>query len=264
MRQRIITGFIAGALYLAFLFVGSIPFSIFIASIAVVSYLELTDMKRIRLFSPGVLAGASAVAATVLSATFMGGHMFSDLYIKLLILLVLILLGSLVFSKNRFHAEQASFIFFSVVYIGLPFYLLVQLRLEGLFMALFVQITMWATDSGAYFAGRRFGSHKLAPHISPKKTIEGSVGGVIAALAIAFIFQAIFRKPIFTSWEIQWTVAIVVSLLGQVGDLAESAIKRFFNVKDSGTVLPGHGGFLDRFDSLIFILPVLYLLGIIS
>lgn len=263
MKQRIVTGFIAGAAYLAFLFIGSFPFSIFAAAIAVIAFMELTAMKKMPFFSPGVLAGALAVAVTVLSAPFIGGHGFIQFVIRLLIVLILCLLCIVVFSKNQFQVEEASYIFLSVFYISLPFFLLVHLRLESLVTVLFVQITVWATDSGAYFAGRMLGRHKLAPHISPKKTIEGSVGAVLTALAAVLIFQAVVRSPVFSSWGILLAAAFIISILGQMGDLAESAIKRFFGVKDSGTLLPGHGGLLDRFDSLIFVLPILYLMGMI-
>ncbi|WP_178075295.1 phosphatidate cytidylyltransferase, partial [Pseudomonas sp. 2822-17] len=95
--------------------------------------------------------------------------------------------------------------------------------------------------------------------ISPKKTIEGAIGGLLSAFVIGTIYVIIF--PIFDSWVIATLIIIVVSVTGQLGDLVESALKRHYSVKDSGQVLPGHGGILDRFDSLIFVMPILYLLG---
>ena len=112
-------------------------------------------------------------------------------------------------------------------------------------------ILIWLNDTGAYFAGRRFGRHKLAPSISPGKTWEGWAGGLLASVAVA---------QLLTSWmpdEVPWTLlALVVSVLGPAGDLTESALKRRAGVKDSGTLLPGHGGILDRFDSHIFAAPL--------
>lgn len=264
MKLRITTGFIAGALYLAFLLIGSFPFVILAAVIAVITLLELAEMAHIRLWSPGVILCSAATAALVMSAPFLKGVMFQVYSARLMVLLILAILAAVVFSKNRFQIEQAAFLFFFVCYIGFSFYLLAQLRLESLFLMLFVQIVMWATDSGAYFVGRRFGRHKLAPHISPNKTIEGSVGAVIVAFIIAAILQFILGKLLFASGWLFLVVTLIISLIGQVGDLAESAVKRYFGVKDSGSILPGHGGFFDRFDSLIFVLPVLYLIGIIS
>ncbi|WP_238537548.1 phosphatidate cytidylyltransferase [Sporolactobacillus vineae] len=258
------TGFIAGAMYLAILFVGSVPFVLLATIIAVITLLELAAMKHISLRSPGVLLSAAFTAALVFAAPFLKGSEFQTYFIRLLVLLVLVLLAAVVFSKNRFQIEEASFLFFFVSYIGFSFYLLAQLRLESLLLVLFVQITMWATDSGAYFVGRKLGRHKLAPHISPNKTVEGSIGAVAAAFLVAAVFQFIIRRPLFASAGLFVTVTLIISVLGQVGDLAESAVKRHFGVKDSGDILPGHGGFFDRFDSLIFVLPVLYLAGMIS
>jgi phosphatidate cytidylyltransferase len=257
------TGVIAGALYLAILIVGSVPFVLLATIIAVVTILELAAMNHISLRSPGVLFSAAATAALVVAAPFLKGSLFQTYSIRLLVLLVLVLLVAVVFSRNRFQIEQAAFLFFFVSYIGFSFYLLAQLRLESLFLTLFVQITMWATDSGAYFVGRKLGRHKLAPHISPNKTVEGSIGAVAAAFLTAVLFQFIIQRPLFTSAGLLVTVTLIISVLGQLGDLAESAVKRHFEVKDSGSILPGHGGFFDRFDSLVFVLPILYLIGLI-
>ena len=116
---------------------------------------------------------------------------------------------------------------------------------------------IWATDSGAYYTGKTWGKHKFAPSISPNKTWEGTVGGVLFALIVAVIF----KHSVLT--DLTWVDAGVLALLGgvwgQLGDLLESAFKRNAGVKDSGSLLPGHGGMLDRFDSLIFTAPAYYL-----
>lgn len=121
----------------------------------------------------------------------------------------------------------------------------------GLETILYLLVVVWSTDSGAYFVGRKFGSRPLAPEISPNKTVEGMIGGVLTALLVASIFIAIFQPALGAVNQV-WILTIIVSLFGQFGDLVESAFKRYFNVKDSGKFLPGHGGMLDRFDSLIF------------
>ncbi len=122
----------------------------------------------------------------------------------------------------------------------------------------------WITDSGAYFAGRTLGKHKLAPHLSPKKTIEGSVGGIIAcvlcSLLYVWILDSIFVYSIFNEHNYLYitAISIIASVISQFGDLALSAIKRDFGIKDYGNILPGHGGILDRFDSTLFAAPVVY------
>src|SRR5699024_10630014 len=111
---------------------------------------------------------------------------------------------------------------------------------------------------GAYFSGSLFGKNKLSPYISPKKTIEGSVGGILLAAIFGMVFHLII--PMHDSLIIVVIVSILASIVGQMGDLVESALKRYYGVKDSGNLLPGHGGILDRFDSWLFVFPFLYLI----
>jgi len=123
---------------------------------------------------------------------------------------------------------------------------------------LFILFVIWATDSGAYFIGRKFGKRKLWPEISPNKTIGGAIGGILFALLLAFVFQLIypFEKSILSIS----LIAIVISIFGQLGDLVASAMKRKYNIKDFGHIFPGHGGVLDRLDSFIFVLLVLQMI----
>ncbi len=112
-------------------------------------------------------------------------------------------------------------------------------------------MVVWLTDIGAYFTGKTYGKTKLAPMVSPNKTIEGSIGGVVTALITTTIYSQVVDLNLeFTNYL--WIVTIFVSLAGQFGDLVESAYKRYFGVKDSGKFLPGHGGVLDRIDSTLF------------
>lgn len=263
MRQRVITGLLYGAVYLALLWIGSIPFALLIAAIAVISYLELAELNKLRASSPAVLVGAVAVA-TIVAGALVSPNVFQNLWLKLFVTLALLLISVSVMTKNKFSFAQSAYLFLSVFYISIPFYLLVRMRIDSLELVLFVQIVMWATDSGAYFVGRKFGKNKLAPNISPNKTKEGSAGAVLFALITALLFQLIVGEPLFTSWLALTGVTLLISVFGQIGDLAESAIKRFYGIKDSGNILPGHGGLLDRFDSLIFVLPLLYIFGLIG
>jgi len=121
----------------------------------------------------------------------------------------------------------------------------------------------WATDTGAYFVGRSMGRHKLIPSVSPAKTIEGAVGGVAIAVLAAWLYVIFLLRPLahLSMLPVGLTLfAIIISCVGQIGDLAESLFKRDAGVKDSSRLLPGHGGILDRFDSLLFVLPVAYVL----
>ena len=149
------------------------------------------------------------------------------------------------------------FMLLGTLYVGIGFYYFIETRNVGLTYVIFALLVVWTTDSGAYFTGRKIGKRKLWPEISPNKTVEGFVGGIVWALVTAFIMS--LYKSTYELLLVLIGITIVASIFGQLGDLVESAIKRHYNVKDSGNILPGHGGILDRFDSLLFVLPLLTL-----
>ena len=119
---------------------------------------------------------------------------------------------------------------------------------------LFVAVCVWMTDTGAYLVGRKWGKHKLAPALSPNKTVEGSLGG----LALALLTGALFGLWIHLPLRDGLAVGLIAGVMGQVGDLFESALKREIGIKDFGGIMPGHGGALDRFDSLLFVTPLAF------
>lgn len=145
----------------------------------------------------------------------------------------------------------------NLIYVGwtLVHILLIRNLSEGFLLLLLLFIIIWATDTGAYFTGRLLGKNKLSPQISPNKTIEGALGGLVSSILCAVIFVS-FYKVISVPAVI--LIALVLSVMGQLGDLVESSFKRFADIKDSGNIIPGHGGILDRFDSTIFTVPILY------
>lgn len=134
----------------------------------------------------------------------------------------------------------------------------------GIFTILFVLFCAWFGDSGAYFAGTFLGKHKLCPNISPKKTVEGLIGGVITVGIVAAITVVIYNSFILKEYQLNYFVLVpcsmLASLVGVLGDLSASVIKREYNVKDFGNIMPGHGGVIDRFDSVIMVSPFLYVL----
>jgi len=129
---------------------------------------------------------------------------------------------------------------------------------------MFGMLIVWITDSGAYIVGRAIGKHKLAPKISPNKTWEGSIGGsVVAVLVVPTLFSLFGWLPNYNLFELLG-IAILLSIAGQFGDLIESGFKRHYGVKDSGNILPGHGGILDRFDSMLIVMPLMALLEMLG
>ncbi|MBF0098174.1 MAG: phosphatidate cytidylyltransferase [Magnetococcales bacterium] len=150
--------------------------------------------------------------------------------------------------------------FFGVIYCSLPMVMLLEIRqaASGGWLLCYLLFTIWATDIGAFFAGRRWGRRKLALSISPGKTWAGFWGGLLLAALTGMVLTTLVALP-FAPWQ-GMAMAALLSLVGQLGDLAESLAKREAGVKDSGNLIPGHGGLLDRLDSLLFATPVFYLL----
>lgn len=160
--------------------------------------------------------------------------------------------------ENILHSLMPS------IYIAIPFALLVNggklLHANGEYTPSFVLLffyTLWSNDTGAFIAGKAFGKHKLFERISPKKTWEGFIGGAILALVAAYISSIFFKELKAIEWML---MALLIVIFGTLGDLVESMLKRNFNVKDSGKILPGHGGILDRFDGLLLASPMVYAL----
>jgi phosphatidate cytidylyltransferase len=145
------------------------------------------------------------------------------------------------------------------MYVGMLAGSLVRLRNdfpEGPKLVYFLLLVVWLGDTGAYYVGRKFGRRKLSPRISPKKTVEGLLGGILFSVITAVVIQMTFFGEMPLAHAI--IAGIVLSIAGVIGDLVESLWKRSAAVKDSGTLIPGHGGFLDRFDSVLFTAPILY------
>ncbi|MFL6354584.1 MAG: phosphatidate cytidylyltransferase [Bryobacteraceae bacterium] len=157
---------------------------------------------------------------------------------------------------------QVSSVFLGVLYTFAPWRFATLLRAESTHWLFFGLALNWAGDSAAYYVGRAFGKHQLAPLVSPKKSWEGAVGSVLGSIVFGTLYMGYF-EPRVPLWHIA-AIAIAGNIVGQFGDLAESAMKRGAGVKDSGHMLPGHGGMLDRVDSTLFALPVVYVLSVLS
>lgn len=264
MKQRIITAIAALAIFFPLVIIGGLPFTIAIYIIATVGLYELLRMKDIRIFSfEGILVWI-ALAILLMPSKWTGEvqQWVGYTKIEMMFALILILLIYTVISKNKFTFDHAAFTAFSALYIGIGFYYLIETRFYGFEYVFYALLVIWTTDSGAYFIGRKIGKRKLWPEISPNKTVEGFVGGIALAVLFACVFQIFY--PIASSYLMVIVVTIIASIVGQLGDLVESALKRHFGVKDSGNLMPGHGGILDRFDSLLFVLPLIHFLHLVG
>ena len=176
-----------------------------------------------------------------------------------IIISMILILFVYVFGYPKYHAEQVMAAFFGVVYVAvmLSFIYLTRSLPDGKFLVWLILLCSWGCDTCAYCVGMRIGKHKMAPVLSPKKSIEGAVGGVAGAALLGVIYAAATQGKM-AEYAL---ICAVGALISMVGDLAASAIKRNQNIKDYGKLIPGHGGILDRFDSVIITAPVIYYLA---
>lgn len=176
-----------------------------------------------------------------------------------IIISMILILFVYVFGYPKYHAEQVMAAFFGVVYVAvmLSFIYLTRSRPDGKFLVWLIFLCSWGCDTCAYCVGMLIGKHKMAPVLSPKKSIEGAVGGVAGAALLGVIYAAATQGKM-AEYAL---ICAVGALISMVGDLAASAIKRNQNIKDYGKLIPGHGGILDRFDSVIITAPVIYYLA---
>lgn len=166
----------------------------------------------------------------------------------------------LVTTQDVFANFAFGFVGYMMISWTLSFLLCLESMGDGWHLTLLAFLIVWATDAGAYCVGMLFGRHKMAPVISPKKSWEGAVGGVLCCLLAVIVYNELVLDY---TWRFVLATALICSVFGQIGDLLESWLKRWAGVKDSGNLIPGHGGLMDRFDSMMLVAPLLYYLLII-
>ena len=259
MKQRILFGVLAGTLFIGTLIAGGYWFATLISAMAVLGYREFIRLNN--LSTKNVLAIVGY--AILLYLVFPWAKIWPSLdpqYSVVSWLYLLFLLLCTVFTKNRIHIETAAIYFLSFLYITFGFqYMAETIWMDnGRFWALLIFSAIWATDSGAYFSGVLLGKTPLMPSISPKKTIEGALGGLLFAVIVGLVFASI-RTDLLTYTD-SIILSLSIAILAQLGDLIQSAYKRYRNIKDSGNFLPGHGGILDRTDSWIIVFPFMHLI----
>ena len=266
MKTRIITGVLAGALMLLILF---LPWSIvltvatsLIAAIAVYEVFSVTGIHR----HGGVDSVAIVFALIAPFLSRMPGRATTItclMYVVLLALLVALY-------RKEVSAKRLAAVFAISVFVTFALSCMSYIRTipssrdsDGLFYLILAMMAAWIADTGAYFVGSFFGKHKLCPRLSPKKTVEGLIGGMVFSVAFCLLTGYVYQLCLGDVAEVSYggifLLALICAPLSVVGDLFASLIKRICKVKDYGNIFPGHGGMMDRFDSLLFVLPVVYI-----
>lgn len=250
--KRVLVGIVGIPMVLYICYAGGILFLIFSLIVTSIALWEFYSMLEEKGYMPMKELGILTSDAVLIISFFMN----KDLIIFEYIFLIFLVTAEILRKENQSPLNPL-IVIFGLLYITLPFVMLRELiEFSGLNLVIYAFILIWTCDTAAYFGGKFFGRHKLSS-ISPKKTWEGSLFGFIftvgAALAIHFIF------PDRISFKDTLITGIIVGLFSQVGDLFESLIKRYCGVKDSSDLIPGHGGVLDRFDSLIFVAPLIFI-----
>lgn len=255
---RLISGLIL--VVLAFFIVG-IGGNLLFATAGLISLIGLFELYRVLKVEKTMLGMVGYLAAAFYYWML---WMNDQQYVTLMAIAMLMILMSLyVFTFPKYKTEEVTAVFFGVYYIAVMLSYLYQVRLmtDGKFLVWLIFISSWGCDTCAYCTGMLLGKHKLAPVVSPKKSIEGAVGGVIGAAVLGLIYAMIFGGHMkeVTNPQVACALACAIaSVISQIGDLAASAIKRNHDIKDYGHLIPGHGGILDRFDSMLFTAPAIF------
>ena len=260
-RTRLISGIVLVAAALVLIIAGG---EILLAAACVISLIGMYELYRVYKIERTALAFAGYAAAVLF---------YLDLYVQwipdrmlFVIGLLIVLLAVYVLAYPKYHASQMTAVFFGVFYVAAMLSCVWQTRMmeQGAYIVWLIFLCSWGCDTCAYCVGVKFGRHKMSPVLSPKKSVEGAVGGLAGTFLLTAVYASVFRAQMgITNGQILILAAISTAggLISMIGDLAASAIKRNYQIKDYGTLIPGHGGIMDRFDSVIFTAPVIYYLA---
>lgn len=261
MLPRILTSVVGIPFFIWILWIGGLPLAAFIAVFGALGLFEYARMWSARGVNIPIPASLLALGGII-------GWVMAPEALPAGAVVTMIILGFLtwqVFRHHTYNSQDALLGLAGVFYVGWLLAHLILLRglpslrgsesLTGGFgLALFAFVITWTNDTAAFFVGTAMGRHRLAPSLSPAKSVEGALAGLLFSGVMAALLSGVIDRSLLASVA----VGIALSIAGQVGDLAESALKRHTGIKDSGTIIPGHGGVLDRFDSALFTVPLLY------
>ena len=253
-KTRLLSGIVLVIVLIATVgYGGNILFFLLLA----VSLIGMTELYKVVEAEQTLLGVVGYLAAAFYYRLLYVGEM--EHLMMLSILFLVLLMAVYVFSFPKYRAEQVMTVYFGLFYVAMMLSFVYQTRMlpDGGVVVWLIFLSSWGCDTCAYCVGMLIGKHKMAPVLSPKKSIEGAVGGVVGAAALGAIYAAVTHGPV-----VEYAVICAVgALISMVGDLAASAIKRNRGIKDYGKLIPGHGGILDRFDSVIFTSPIIFYLA---
>ena len=260
-KTRLASGVVLVILALIFLIAGG---PVLLAVTTVISLIGMFELYRVFHIEKSLPGMVGYLALVIFDLNLAFGFLWEPmiLYMGFLILL----LAVYVFSYPKFRADQIMAAFFAFFYVGVMLSFIYQTRMlsAGVYLVWLIFLCSWGSDTCAYCVWMLIGRHKMSPKLSPKKSVEGAVGGVVGAALLTALFGTVFRQAMEITTAEVWALAAIAAvgaLISMVGDLAASAIKRNYDIKDYGTLIPGHGGILDRFDSVIITAPIVYFLA---
>lgn len=261
-KTRLISGIVLVAAALALIITGG---DVLLCALGIISLIGMFELYRIFEIEKE-LAGFAGYLAAICYYLHLRFAWIPDMMMFVLGFLV-ILMFIYVFSYPKYRTEQILASFFGVFYVAVMLSFVYQTRIltMGAYTVWLIFLCSWGCDTCAYCVGVLFGKHKMAPKLSPKKSVEGAVGGVAGAALLAVIYGFVFKSAMGIENTTIWFMAgicAVGALISMVGDLTASAIKRNYDIKDYGKLIPGHGGILDRFDSVIFTAPIIFYLAV--
>lgn len=263
-HTRTIWGLLYATALMGAMLLGAFSFALLFFVLSVFVLREFYSLCRKTGFSPQVYLGLAAGSLVFVFSFLVAGHYLSGRSFLYILPLIYAIPVYELFRKKKTPIANMAITGFGLIYVSVPFSILNFLAFPSnedgqaytnvLLISLFIFV--WASDSGAYFFGIQFGKHRLFERISPKKTWEGLLGGMITALLAAWVLTFVFPQY---SFVLMGVMAIVTVISGTLGDLIESMFKRSIGLKDSGRFMPGHGGLLDRFDSILLASPTIFL-----
>lgn len=255
MKKRVISAAVMMLIFIPCLLIGGNIFNILLCILAVLGLHELLEIRKKECEKPLIMRLFAYITLVYICMKNISSIEFHySIGYKSIAMIIFIFLFPIVFynDNKKYNISDALYLIGSVLFLGFSFNLLIITRNYDLYRIIYLLLLSTMTDTFAYITGKLVGTHKLAPKISPNKTIEGLIGGLVMGTFIATSFYHVFINT-SSSLVIVSLITLLLSVVGQIGDLVFSMIKRYYNKKDFSNLIPGHGGILDRFDSIIFI-----------